>query len=512
MGRKPPNENASRRLSRRDFLRIASASVAASACSGIVSSSDSGGEPGTDGGPASGGGGGGDGGDGGGARADAGAVTPPMTRDLDAIPVSSSFPLGVMAGDATGDRAILWTRYDGAASLAAYVQEVGGDAVHEAEVTIEPGGFVHVDAPGLAPGAHYQYAFLERGSGGEVIARSRTGRFRAALAPDALEPVTFAATSCTSQLVEAANANLGRVAQRTDLSFFLHAGDQLYADHGGAATDLAGYRAKYAMAWARPGLLAVHGACGMYNTWDDHEVFDNWQGYRDDPRINAAVQTFFDHQPVRRVPDDPRRLWRSVRWGKALELFVLDGRGERDLEAGRYLSDEQLAWLEGGLESSTAVFKFILNSCPIGLFPDSINRWRSPTDRWASSSFSQQRTRILDVAQEVGGVWWVSGDFHFGAIGRVGYPDATRHDRVREILIGAGGQGLGSSADVPGSTRIASVNALDDNLHWTMSTPKNNYVVIRANPLPDAEHERPWLDIAYYDSTSQIFAGEYGLL
>ncbi|HEU5061439.1 MAG TPA: alkaline phosphatase D family protein [Kofleriaceae bacterium] len=494
MNRRPP--------SRRDFLRIASASVAAGACSGIVSSGDGGddggGEAVPDGGRAAGG--------------DGGPAAPPMTRDLDAIPESRQFPLGVMAGDATSESAVLWTRYDGAATLAAYVQEVDGEAVLEADVTVAPGGFVHLDAQGLRPGARYQYAFLERSGAGEVIARSRTGRFRAALAPDALDSVTFAATSCTSQLVEAVNANLGRVAQRTDLSFFLHGGDQLYADHDGAATDLAGYRAKYEMAWARPGLLAVHGAFGMYNTWDDHEVFDNWQGYRDDPRIQAAVETFFDHQPIRRIPEDPRRLWRSVRWGKALELFVLDGRAERNLEAGRFVSEAQLDWLAAGLSSSQAVFKFVLNASPIGIFPESINRWRSPADRWANPAWSQQRTRILDVAQEVGGVWFLSGDFHFGAIGRVSYPDADRHGRVRELLMGAGGQGLGSSSDVPGATRIASVEALEDDLHWTMSTPKNNYVVIRANPVPDAEHDAPWLDIAYYDATSQIVAKEYALL
>ena len=486
-------------INRRDFLRITSASVAAGACSGLVNSGDP-----VDGGPASG--------DDAGPRVDGAPLPPPMTRDLDAIPESAGFPLGVMAGDALSDRAILWTRYDGGAPLMAYVQEIGGQAVYEAEAVIAPGGFVHVDASGLVPGARYQYAFLERDAGGEVVARSRTGRFRAALADDATDPVTFAATSCTSQLVEAVNANLGRAAERTDLSFFLHGGDQIYADHGGAAVDLAGYRDKYAAAWARPGLRAVHGAFGMYNTWDDHEVFDNWQGFRDEPRIDAGVESFFDHQPVRRIPEDPRRLWRRFRWGRALELFVLDGRGERNLEAGRFVSEAQLDWLANGLSSSKAVFKFVLNASPIGLFPESINRWRSPADRWANPAWGAQRTRILDVAQEVGGVWFLSGDFHFGAIGRVSYPDADRHPRVRELLMGAGGQGLGSSDQVPGTTRIANVTALDDNLHWTMSTPRNNYVVIRANPVPDAEHPKPWLDIAYYDATSQIFAAEYGLL
>jgi phosphodiesterase/alkaline phosphatase D-like protein len=268
------------------------------------------------------------------------------------------------------------------------------------------------------------------------------------------------------------------------------------------------------MAWARPGLLALHSSFGMYNTWDDHEVYDNWQGYRDEPRINAGVDSFFDHQPVRRVAAKPTKLWRSFRWGRTLELFVVDGRGERDLDAGKYMSDEQLDWLSSGLTSSQAVFKFILNSCPIGIFPSgTVDRWRRPEDRWANPIWSAQRTKILDVAQEVGGVWWLSGDFHFGAIGRVAYPDLDKHDRIREVLLGAGGQGIGSNDDVPGETRIAHISALDEEkTHWTFSTPKNNYVVIRANPVPDADHPTPWLDIAYYDSTTQLFAGQYRLL
>lgn len=490
------------RLSRRDFLRIATTSIAAGACSGVVSSGADG-PDGSDGGdhPLSDGG----------APIDA-AGPPPMTRDLTSIDESGEFPLGVMAGDATGERAVLWTRYGGSAPLALYVQEAGGEAVHEAAVTVTPGGFAHVDVPGLTAGARYEYAFLEKDAGGQAVARSAVGRFRAALAADALETLTFAATSCTSQLVDASNANLARVAGRTDLSFFLHAGDQVYADHGGAALDLAGYRAKYEMAWARPGLRALHGAFGMYNTWDDHEVYDNWQGYRPDARIDAAVQTFFDHQPIRRAADAPRRLWRSVRWGKTLELFVLDCRGERDLDGGRYMSEAQLDWLASGLASSPAVFKFILNSCPIGIFPAAVDRWRRPEDRWANPAWSAQRTRLLDVAQEAGGVWWLSGDFHFGAIGRVSYPDTGRHDRVREVLIGAGGQYLGTSDEVPSATRVANVASLDDNLHWTFSTPKNNYVVVRVNPVADADHPKPWLDIAYYDATSQLFAASYGLL
>lgn len=494
--------NGKHRITRRDFLRLASLGLGAAACTGT--SSDAVPDAGAEGGRT----------DGGGRDVDA-KPPPPATRDLAAIPASESFMAGVMAGDALSDRAILWTKYTGPNQLVVYVQEAGGNAVYEADATLADGNVAHVDATELTAGTRYEYAFLERTAAGTVVARSAVGKFRAALAEGALEPVTFAGVSCTSQYRETTSANLGRLAERTDLSFVLHAGDHLYADFPteDPALTLADYRAKYAYAWSRPGMKALHQSVGMYNTWDDHEVYNNWQGGTTTARAVAGVQTFFEHQPIRRIASAPNQLWRSFRWGRTLELFVIDGRGERNAAAGKYMSDAQLTWLTNGLTSSQAVFKLILNSCPIGLFPDGINEWRSPTDRWANPAFSAQRTSILDVSQQVGGVWWLSGDFHFGTVGRVQYPDTTKYGRVREILMGAGGSGLGSSAEIPGSTRIAQIQSLDNtNTHWTMATPENNYVVIRANPVPDATHAKPWLQVAYYDATTQLMTGEYGLL
>lgn len=486
-------------LTRRDFFRVASFGLAA-ACTGggdPSSSPDEGpdagvGDDGSDGAPPG---------------------EPLVERDFTAIAASTGFALGVMAGDATTDRAILWTRYAGGNRLLVHVQLTDGTPAFETSVTPQE-GFVHVDVGPLASGARYKYAFLELDKDDQVIARSAVGTFRCAIAEDSLEPVTFAGVSCTSQFNANTNANLGRLAARTDLSFVLHAGDQLYADFpaGEGAMDLPGYRAKYAYAWAQSGLKALHQNVGMYNTWDDHEVYNNWQGIRDVTRINAGVQSFFEHQPIRRDAAKPHRIYRSFRWGKTLELFVLDCRGERDLAAGKFMSDDQVSWLTDGLANSKAVFKMILSSCPIGLFPSTIGQWRSPDDRWANLAWSAQRTQVLEASQAAGGVWWLSGDFHFGTVGRVNYGNNALYTRVREVLMGAGGSGLGTSAEIPGSTRIMQVEALDDNQNWTFSTPKNNYTIIRAHPEPDATHAKPWLDIAFYDADTQLMAAQYGLL
>jgi alkaline phosphatase D len=491
-------------VKRRDFLRLTAASLVAGCATRGANGPDAGADDGLA--PADG------------ADIDAAPPPPPpMTRDLGAISKSTAFALGVMAGDALEDRAVLWTKYGGTRALAIYVQVEDGPAVAEASVSVEDGAFVHVEIDGLIAGTRYQYAFLEKTGGGDVVARSAIGRIKTAIASDSLVPVAFAGVSCTSQQVAATNANMLRLAGRTDLDFMLHLGDHLYADFPSdvpdAAMDLAGFRGKYAYAWARPGLTAVHATHGMYNTIDDHEIYNNWGGYNPgNPRIVDGMRAFFEHNPIRRNTSDPLRIWRSIKWGRTLEVFVLDCRSERAPGAGRYLSEAQLAWLTTGLQQSQAVFKFVVSSCPIGLFPSTIGAWRSSTDRWANPAYAAQRAQVLDAAEQVGGVWWLSGDFHFGCIGRVQYPDTTRYPRQREVLMGAGGQGIGSSTAIPGATRQAQVTALDDNSHWTFSTYKNNYVVIRAHPEADATHPTPYLEIAYYDSTAQLHYATYQLL
>ena len=47
-----------------------------------------------------------------------------------------------------------------------------------------------------------------------------------------------------------------------------------------------------------------------------------------------ALQAFLDYQPLIPPRGDPTRLYRSVRWGKHVELFVLDTRQYRDADRG----------------------------------------------------------------------------------------------------------------------------------------------------------------------------------
>ena len=63
----------------------------------------------------------------------------------------------------------------------------------------------------------------------------------------------------------------------------------------------------------------------MYAIWDDHEVKNDFAG-PSEPLMPVGRQAFLDYWPIPPPPDEPTRLYRKVRWGKLLEVFILDTR------------------------------------------------------------------------------------------------------------------------------------------------------------------------------------------
>jgi phosphodiesterase/alkaline phosphatase D-like protein len=360
---------------------------------------------------------------------------------LEAIPeATSGFALGVASGDVTTSAAILWTRYEGAATLRAVVWEMRGDVYEReiADLAASPadGGFTHVEVTALTAGARYRYAFVET-SGAARTVRSPIGRFRAAIADDAEEPLLLGAVSCVSNTRD--QSTLDRAGERDDLDFFLFLGDTTYND--GART-LAEYRAKWAENLAKPGSRGVRGRTSLLATWDDHEVDNDWnpESFPAATRANAT-QTFFESLPLRRDAAAADRIWKRMRWGRTLEVFVLDCRGERRPSTAAtpgalYVSRAQMDWLKAGLTESTAVFKLIVNSVPITDFPGFFDL--ATGDRW--EGYAAQRTEILSHIDSTGitGVLWVAGDFHLASAGRVATSGAGA--RQVEVLVGPGAQ------------------------------------------------------------------------
>jgi alkaline phosphatase D len=110
---------------------------------------------------------------------------------------------------------------------------------------------------------------------------------------------------------------------------------------GPTATDLAGYRNRYALYRTDPDLKALHAAAPSLVTWDDHEVENDYanqwsQDMRVEPeaflaRRTAAYQAYYEHMPLRPRPSAAHalRLYGRTAFGNLVTFSLLDGRQYR---------------------------------------------------------------------------------------------------------------------------------------------------------------------------------------
>lgn len=349
-------------------------------------------------------------------------------------PDEAIFDLGVQSGDPRPDALLLWTHTTGAADMVAVVKVWDGTAWadhDEVTATASEGGYVHVDVTGLE--ADLPVAFQFRDADGKL---SAVGRSRTALAVGQEGTVRFGATSCADH-DHAPFPSMTSLVERGEMDFFLWLGDTVYADR---AYTLDEYRDTWRANQQTQGFRDVLTRAPSIYVWDDHEVANDWNTEPvSEQRLADATQAYLEHTTLR--VDEQGRMWRSYRFGRAVEVFVLDCRGERDYDAGEYVSPEQLQWLIDGLQASDATWKVVVNSVPIANLPGAYDVLDKHLDRW--EGFPAQRTALLDAitGNGVTGVLFVSGDFHQCTLARV-EPEGHPANGIFDAFVGPAGSTL----------------------------------------------------------------------
>jgi alkaline phosphatase D len=173
-----------------------------------------------------------------------------------------------------------------------------------------------------------------------------------------------------------------------------------------------------------------------YAVWDDHEVINDFGPLTAAGLLPDGLQAFLDYNPIMPGKNTPKRLYRSIRWGKQLELFILDSRQYRDANfAGddaakpkTMLGREQVVWLKEELKQSNATWKVVISSVPMsiptGAFPDA----KIGRDGWAGVGNVDAATgletgfehELLDILKfmrdhDIGNSVWLTTDVHFAA-------------------------------------------------------------------------------------------------
>jgi alkaline phosphatase D len=368
---------------------------------------------------------------------------------LAAAAAGNPFTLGVAAGEIRPTSAQLWAHATpGTVTL---------------EVTPVPrrrrlpaskvrDGTVHVTLGRLRPATVYHYRF-RRGR-----FTSTTGRFVTAPAATSTVAVRFAFSGDADAQPPRYNAFqvYARMAAEGN-AFNINLGDTIYSDseHPGVppALTLAAKWAKYRQNLSLPALQRLRSTTGLYSHWDDHEFINDFSPAENGSALyQAGVKAFIDYAPVTYSSADG--LYRTLRWGRNLELFFLDERSFRSAKASAggscdngsspdlaptaplpvrtafaqlipplkqpppaaclarindptrtMLGARQYQKFTAAIARSTATFKVIVNEVPIQQF------YALPYDRW--EGYAAEREKLLQFLHDnVKNVVFLTTDTH----------------------------------------------------------------------------------------------------
>lgn len=397
----------------------------------------------------------------------------------EAVPTSLVISHGVASGEPGADNVVIWARASRAAVLRVrYDVDAGfGSPMEAAPVQVGSATdyTARVKLVGLRPATTYSYEAWFEESHGAAAPRSPSerGTFRTAPSLDAHEPVSFVFGGdlggggyCRGP---EAGYTIFEAMRAVSPRFFVAMGDMIYADDacpgdgpsgrrnvpggfpavagpGVSWSNQAEVQDIYSRHWrynrADPHFQRFLRQVPMFSIWDDHEILndsggswaywrtgtEHWAGYSN--LVRAGRDAFFNFAPMTRRTDDPDRIYRAVRWGADVELFLLDTRSYRSRNdmidapgAGKtMLGVQQLAWLKESLANSTATWKMIVSSVPLSAPTGGPTADAFGNDGWAkgstwlasSTGFEQE---LWDLAAFLDGrrmqnVVFLTGDLH----------------------------------------------------------------------------------------------------
>jgi alkaline phosphatase D len=395
---------------------------------------------------------------------------------------AKGFSYGVTAGDVTSSSAILWAKANKSGTTYLQLTDKGGfgacDKAHSvAAVRAKQNNdnTVEVLVKKLDSDRRYKYRFCMPGG-----RKSDTGKF--STAPDANDRETIRFGFSGDQDARPAPGETqpywndfqiwNRIRDQGN-DFNVLMGDTMYSDTevpGYGLDDVAltmkqkwkAYRTNLALRpWAK-----ARGSAAYYAHWDDHEFINDFAPEADtfplgvgtvnidgETLYERGVRAFTDYNPV--TYSDNKGIYRSVRWGKNLEIFFLDERSFRSLASDytsvcdnppgtrdfaptapqsvrsafaaiapslanpvpqacldsindpsrTLLGSKQLKRFKREIADSDATFKVIMNELPIQQY------YIDPYDRW--EGYEAERQAVLHHLQDkVDNVVFLTADVH----------------------------------------------------------------------------------------------------
>ena len=407
----------------------------------------------------------------------AGAIAGAALAAPAAAPAAKGFKYGVSASEVGSTSAILWAKANRRGPVKLEVRRrgpfggCGGRGALSLRATRANDFTVQRKVGGLKPGKRYRYRFCRAGG------RSSVGRFETSPPRNANQTIRFGLTGD----MDAARAPGQRRpfwnnfevldqmrSEGNDFNILM--GDTIYSDSevAGIVTKALTVRqkwAKYKLNLGQRPLQRLRSATGTYYHWDDHEFINDFSPndtaadlgipFSPSTLYNRSVRAYLDYEPT--TFSRSRGIYRTVRWGKNLELFFLDqrsfrsnkantgsscdnpdGSGEEDIAptapqtnrttfgpfipqlfmtvpasctaeindpSRTYLGAAQLARFKAAIDASDATWKLIVNELPINQL------YANPYDRW--EGYEAERDNVINfLTANVQNAVFLSTDIH----------------------------------------------------------------------------------------------------
>jgi alkaline phosphatase D len=386
-------------------------------------------------------------------------------------------PYGVMSGDVSERRAMVWSRSDRPARM--FVEVATTEAMRDARRLVGPAALeasdftARVDLIDLPPGqtCFYRVQFESLIDPG-VLSVPVTGRFRTP--SDRPRDVVFAFSGDEAGQGWGINEAFGgyrvyEAMRRFEPDFFIHSGDQIYADGPIAAEvtldngtlwkniitpakqkvaqTLEDFRGNFAYNLLDANKRRFCAEVPMLVQWDDHETRNNWYpGQQIGPEekryqqrstslLSArANRAMFEYNPMRPDPLDPERVYRAFGMGPLVDVLMLDERSYRGANSPNrqsggheadFLGPEQVRWLKQALKTSRATWKVIASDMPLSIVVPDLNPDvpKGTFEAWANADDGPPSGRELEVAdllrfikhEDIRNVVWVTADVHYAS-------------------------------------------------------------------------------------------------
>jgi phosphodiesterase/alkaline phosphatase D-like protein len=421
------------------------------------------------------------------------------------------FELGVAAGDVDSSSAILWAKAKRSGAVELQLTDRGGfgrcDPKHAGKLKLKAkagnDNTVQKRVKHLDAGTSYKYRFCMQGG-----KKSATGKFTTAPGPDSKRTIRFGFSGDQDARPEPGqtqpywnNFEIWNAIRQQHNDFNVLMGDTIYSDSevpGYGLADVAltveQKRAAYATNLAMQPWAKARGSTAYYAHWDDHEFINDFARGADtfplgvgtvnidgEELYKRGVEAFTDYNPI--TYSKGKGIYRSVRWGKNLEVFFLDERsfrstasdytsvcdnppGTRDFAPTApqsvrdafaavapaladpisqacldsindpdrtMLGAEQLKRFKKQIAKSKATFKVIMNELPIQQY------YVDPYDRW--EGYEAERQELLRyLADEVENVVFLTADVHASLVNDARFdtlgPGGVQNSGILDVTTG----------------------------------------------------------------------------